>query len=79
VSNASSGLGTLLAGAVVIETVFSYPGLGRLTVGAIFNRDYPVVQGGLMVGAFILLAMSLVVDLLYGFLDPRIVVGRHAA
>lgn len=69
------GVGRLLAGAVVIETVFSYPGLGRLVLSSIFNRDYPLVQAGLMLGAFLLLAMSLIVDLLYGFLDPRVVAG----
>lgn len=73
---AGIGLGTLLAGAVVIETVFSYPGLGRLIVGSIFDRDYPVVQAGLVLAAVILLSMSLVVDLLYGVLDPRIRTAR---
>lgn len=69
---AGIGLGTLLAGTVVTETVFSYPGLGRLIVGSIFNRDYPIVQAGLILAAIVLLVMSLIVDLLYGFLDPRI-------
>lgn len=73
------GIGNLLAGAVVIETVFSYPGVGRLVLSSIFNRDYPLVQAGLIVGAFVFLAMSLVVDLLYGFLDPRIVAGPQGS
>ncbi|MEJ7747947.1 MAG: ABC transporter permease [Candidatus Limnocylindrales bacterium] len=76
---AGISLGTLLAGAVVIETVFSYPGLGRLIVGAIFNRDYPIVQAGLILAAVVLLAMSLLVDLMYGVLDPRIRSGRSSA
>lgn len=73
------GLGTLLAGTVVTETVFSYPGLGRLIVGSIFNRDYPVVQAGLVLGAVVLLTASLVVDVLYGILDPRIMLGRRGS
>ncbi len=73
---AGIGLGTLLAGTVVTETVFSYPGLGRLIVGSIFNRDYPIVQAGLILAAVVLLAMSLIVDLTYGILDPRIRTGR---
>lgn len=73
---AGIGLGTLLAGTVVTETVFSYPGLGRLIVGSIFNRDYPIVQAGLILAAVVLLAMSLIVDLIYGILDPRIRTGR---
>lgn len=73
---AGIGLGTLLAGTVVTETVFSYPGLGRLIVGSIFNRDYPIVQAGLILAAVVLLTMSLLVDLVYGILDPRIRTGR---
>jgi ABC-type dipeptide/oligopeptide/nickel transport system permease component len=64
--------GYLLGGAVVTETVFSRPGLGRMLVDAIGSRDFPVVQGGLMVlgGSFVL--MNALVDLLYAYLDPRI-------
>ncbi len=72
---AGIGLGTLLAGTVVTETVFSYPGLGRLIVGSIFDRDYPIVQAGLLLAAVVLLGMSLAVDLVYGVLDPRIRTG----
>ncbi|MCA1737102.1 MAG: ABC transporter permease, partial [Actinobacteria bacterium] len=71
------GLGGLLAGAVVVETVFSYPGLGRLVVSSIFNRDYPVVQAGLIVGSAVFLGMSLLADLTYGLLDPRIALARQ--
>lgn len=67
------GLGSLFAGTVVTETVFSYPGLRRLTVTALFNRDYPVVQAGLILAAAVFLATSLIADILYGILDPRIV------
>ncbi len=69
------GLGSLFAGTVVTETVFSYPGLGRLIITALSNRDYPVVQAGLILASAVFLAMSLLADLLYGILDPRIVAG----
>jgi peptide/nickel transport system permease protein len=65
-------LAGLLTGAVVIETVFSRPGLGRVAITAIGNRDYPLIQGTVLVTALIYLAVSLVVDLSYGFFDPRI-------
>ncbi len=64
--------GALLAGSIVTETVFAYPGLGRTIVGAIQGRDYAVVQGGLLLAGFLLLVMSLIVDLTYALLDPRI-------
>jgi peptide/nickel transport system permease protein len=65
-------LGTLLAGAVVVETIFALPGMGRLTVEAILFRDYPVVQTNVMLVAGILVALNLLVDLTYAWLDPRI-------
>ncbi|MFS8083999.1 MAG: ABC transporter permease [Acidobacteriota bacterium] len=64
--------GVLLGGVVVIETVFAWPGLGRLVVQAIFNRDFPVVQAAVLVLACIFVGVNLVVDLLYGWLDPQI-------
>lgn len=64
--------GTLLGGAVVTETIFAWPGVGRLAVQSIFVRDYPVVQAGVFVLALTFVAINLVVDLLYGYLDPRI-------
>jgi peptide/nickel transport system permease protein len=64
--------GTLLGGAVLTETVFGIPGLGRLTVGAILNRDYSVVQGAILVGVFVVVMVNLAVDLSYAFLNPRI-------
>jgi len=63
--------GTLLGGAVVTETIFAWPGVGRLAVQSIFVRDYPVVQAGVFVLALSFVAINLVVDLLYGWLDPR--------
>jgi ABC-type dipeptide/oligopeptide/nickel transport system permease component len=64
--------GTLLGGAVVTETIFAWPGVGRLAVQSIFVRDYPVVQAGVLVLALVFVAINLLVDLLYGALDPRI-------
>jgi ABC-type dipeptide/oligopeptide/nickel transport system permease component len=64
--------GTLLGGAVVTETIFAWPGVGRLAVQSIFVRDYPVVQAGVFVLALTFVAINLLVDLLYGYLDPRI-------
>ena len=65
-------LGTLLAGTVVVETIFALPGMGRLTVEAIWFRDYPVVQTNVMLVAATLVTLNLVVDLTYAWLDPRI-------
>lgn len=65
-------LGSLLGGAVVIETVFTLPGLGRFLVDGIYARDYPVVQGTLLLVAGIYVLTNLVVDLLYPIFDPRV-------
>ena len=64
--------GALLGGTVVIEQVFSIPGVGRLIIGAILSRDFPVIQGGLLFLAAIYLAVNLVVDILYAVVDPRV-------
>jgi peptide/nickel transport system permease protein len=64
--------GTLLAGTVIVETIFALPGMGRLTVEAILFRDYPVVQTNVMLVAGTLVALNLLVDLTYAWLDPRI-------
>jgi peptide/nickel transport system permease protein len=64
--------GVLLGGTVVIEIVCNLPGLGSLTVSSIMNRDYPVIQGILLYIAFIYLLVNFVVDIIYGWLDPRI-------
>lgn len=68
-------VGALLGGAVVTEQVFSIPGLGRLIIGAVLSRDFPVIQGGLLFLALIYLAVNLVVDLLYAVIDPRVRLG----
>jgi len=68
-------LGTLLGGAVITEWIFAWPGVGRLTVQAIFNRDYPVVQAAVFLLASIFVLVNLIVDLLYTYLDPRVKLG----
>jgi peptide/nickel transport system permease protein len=65
-------LGTLLGGAVITETIFAWPGVGRLSVQAIFNRDYPLVQAAVFLLASIFVLVNLIVDVLYTYLDPRI-------
>jgi peptide/nickel transport system permease protein len=65
-------LGTLLAGTVIVETIFALPGMGRLTVEAILYRDYPIVQTNVMLVAGTLVTLNLLVDLTYAWLDPRI-------
>ena len=64
--------GTLLAGAIVTETIFSWPGLGRLTVSAISNRDYPLVQGCILTIGLTYVLVNLLTDALYGVVNPRV-------
>src|SRR3989454_1484928 len=64
--------GQLLGGAVVTETIFAWPGLGRLTVQALLHRDFPPVMGAVAFSSIVYTLMNLVVDLLYGWLDPRV-------
>jgi peptide/nickel transport system permease protein len=66
------GIALLIGGAVVTESVFAIPGLGRLTVDAILRRDYPVIQGVVLLFSFVYVLVNLVVDLLYTVFDPRI-------
>jgi dipeptide transport system permease protein len=68
-------VGTLLAGAVLTETIFSWPGIGKWLVESIGRRDYPALQGGIMLIALCVIVVNLLVDLLYGFINPRV---RHA-
>lgn len=65
-------VGVLLGGNMIIETVFGWPGLGRMVVEAIFNRDFPLVQGAVMVYAFTFVMANLIVDILYTYLNPKI-------
>ena len=65
-------LATLITGEVIIETVFAWPGVGRLLVDAMQGRDFPVVQGVVLMIAFIVLLVNLLVDILYAYVDPQI-------
>jgi dipeptide transport system permease protein len=65
-------IGLLLSGAILTETVFAFPGLGTWIQGAIENRDYPVLQGGILFVGIIVVLVNLLVDLSYGLLNPRI-------
>lgn len=67
-------IGTLLAGAILTETIFSWPGVGRWIIEALQRRDYPVVQSGVLLIASLIILVNLLVDLLYGLINPRI---RH--
>ena len=62
----------LFSGAVIAETIFAWPGVGRLFVQAMFARDYPLLMGILMMGSFLVVFFNLVADVAYGWLDPRI-------
>jgi peptide/nickel transport system permease protein len=65
-------IGILLGGAILTETVFNIPGIGRLAYDAILRGDLPIVQGTVLFGAFFIVIMNLIVDILYAFLDPRV-------
>ena len=65
-------LGTLLSGAVLTEQVFSIPGFGKMVVDAVFDRDYPVVQGVVLVTAFLFIVLNLLADVLYALINPRL-------
>ena len=67
-------VGTLLAGAILTVTIFSWPGIGKWLVEAIHRRDYPAVQGGILLSATVIIGVNLIVDVLYGVINPRI---RH--
>lgn len=68
-------LGNLLGGAVIVETVFSWPGLGNLMVESIISRDYPVIQSGVLMISIFLISLNFAVDLIFGIIDPRIRYG----
>jgi peptide/nickel transport system permease protein len=72
VSAMALGLADLVSGAVITETVFAWPGIGRLFVQAMFARDYPVLMGILLMGSLTVIIFNLVADVVYGLLDPRI-------
>ena len=64
--------GFLLGGTVIVETIFSRQGMGFLLVNAIINKDFPIIQAGILLSAVIYLSINLLVDIMYGFIDPRI-------
>jgi peptide/nickel transport system permease protein len=72
VTVAGMQFGFLIGGTVIIETVFAWPGVGRLVVQAIFSRDYPLVQATVLVLAVLFVVVNLLVDLIYLYLDPQI-------
>ena len=69
--------GFLLAGAVVVESIFNWPGIGRLTLNAVASRDFPMIQGGVLVAAVAFVILNFLVDLLYSVLDPRVRLGTR--
>ena len=69
---AAACISAQVRGAVVTETVFAIPGIGRLTVDAILRRDYPVIQGVVLLFSFVYVLVNLLIDLVYTVLDPRI-------
>lgn len=72
-------MGSLIAGAAVIETLFNIPGMGQLVVNAVLKRDYPLIQGLVLVISLIYIVINFIIDLLYGVVDPRIrITGKSA-
>ena len=65
-------LGLLVGGAVLIETVFNIPGVGRLSYNSITDADFSVIQGTVLIAAFFIIIANIVVDILYAYLDPRV-------
>ena len=68
-------VGVLFTGAILTETIFSWPGVGKWVIEAINRRDYPVLQGGLLMLGLMVMTVNLLVDIAYGFINPRI---RHS-
>jgi len=69
---AGISFGRLLGGSIVTETVFAYPGIGKMLIDGIFARDYPMIQGAVLVYALIFTFLNLLVDMTYAYVDPRI-------
>lgn len=74
-----TSVGYLLGGSFVVETLFGIPGVGEISISSVSNRDYPMIQAVTMLAAAVFISVNLVVDLLYGLLDPRLRVGRARA
>ena len=70
-------VGVLFAGAILTETIFSWPGIGKWLIQSVALRDYPVLQGGVLLVATVIMIVNLLVDLIYGVLNPRIRHGGH--
>jgi ABC-type dipeptide/oligopeptide/nickel transport system permease component len=68
-------LGLILAGSYVVESIFNWPGIGKLTLDAVAGRDFPMVQGGVLVAALVFVIVNFIVDVAYAALDPRIRMG----
>jgi peptide/nickel transport system permease protein len=64
--------GLLLSGAILTETVFAFGGMGSFMASALFSRDFPVIQGGILFLAVVFVVVNLIVDISYGFIDPRV-------
>lgn len=71
-----TSIGQLLAGSVIVETIFSWPGIGKFVIDAISNRDYPVIQGFVIFMSVIFVIINLLVDISYAFIDPRVLGGN---
>jgi peptide/nickel transport system permease protein len=69
-------LGTLLSGSIIVETVFAWPGSGSLLISAIESRDYPLITGTVSIYTLAFVAINFMIDILYGFVDPRIRFGK---
>jgi peptide/nickel transport system permease protein len=67
-----TGVGYLLGGSFVVETLFGIPGVGGISVSSISERDYPMIQAVVLLGATLFIGVNLLVDILYGFFDPRL-------
>lgn len=72
-------VGELIGGALIVESIFAYPGIGRYAVSAITNNDYPVIQCFILLMAFIFIILNLLIDILYAFIDPRVRSGMDIA
>ncbi len=70
------GLANILSGAVIIETVFNIPGIGRLSVNAVFSKDFSIVMAVVLISAVMIVLANLLVDIAYGWIDPRVKLGR---
>ncbi len=70
-------VGSIIAGTFVIETIYLWPGVGQLAVTSIFSKDYPIVQGIVLLSAFLYMGANLLVDISYVLLDPRIRLGKE--